>query len=503
MKKFWVLVLLTFLFCLTCTASLADTEVYNGLFLYTQEDNGTVTLEQYIGSGSVVVVPETIAGKPVRQLSDHAFSDRVDVTAVYLPDEIDAVADGCFAVCPARVYAGIESKTSKTLSKSGYPFCAYGYPDAALIFIFDSTGAATGLEARAKSLDAAEVTIPKGVTAIASGGFYGCTELVRVSVPEGVTVIKANAFEGCEKLTSVSLPASLVSIQSWAFKDCLSLQEISLPDGLTVITPSGGSWPFANCPVRLYVNPSSATALTISKAGQYFQVSGYPNTAVHYLFDDDGNKADLAARAVNADVTAAAIPNGVTAIEENGFADCAGLKTLTIPDSVTSIGQNALPRKAETLNVGCTSYARAWAVEQKYTRDTDPSASTLQYHVNHTGYIYPTAHVSPTETTPGQTGGTHCSACGEMFIPSRVIPALKDMNTLRLPAGLDSVEDEAFTGLACEAAIIPDGCREIGARAFADCPNLIYVRIPLSVTYIAPDAFEGCAEGLIQDFTLN
>ena len=178
-------------------------------------------------------------------------------------------------------------------------------------------------------------------------------------------------------------------------------------------------------------------------------------------------------------------------------------KTLTIPDSVASIGADALPRKAETLNVGCASYARAWAIEQNYVRDTDASASALKYHVNHTGYIYPNAHVSPTETTPGQTGGTHCSACGEVFIPSRVIPALKDMNTLRLPAGLLSVEDEAFTGLACQAAIIPDGCQEIGAGAFADCANLIYVRIPLSVTYIAPDAFDGCAEGLIQDFTLD
>ena len=51
--------------------------------------------------------------------------------------------------------------------------------------------------------------------------------------------------------------------------------------------------------------------------------------------------------------------------------------------------------------------------------------------------------------------------------------------------------------LACQAVIIPDGCTSIGSRAFADCKNLLYVRIPASVTYIAGDAFEGCEQAVI------
>ncbi len=506
MKKARFLLALVFLFCLVCAAAHAETQVYNGLFVYTLEKNGTVTLEQYIGSDSVVAVPETIAGAPVRRLSNHAFADRVDVRVVYLPDQIDTVDDGCFAVCPARVYAGIGSNTAKSLSISGYAFCAYGYPDAALKYSFTAAGTVADLEASVKSFDSTEVAIPRGVTAIASGGFYDCTELIRITIPEGVTMIKANAFEGCKKLRSVTLPESLVSIQSRAFKGCSSLLEITLPGGLTSITPSAvsaDSWPFVDCPARLYVNPSSTTAVTISKANQYFQIIGYPYAALHWQFDADGNKAVLAARAVNADITEAVIPSGVKVIEQKGFADCAELKTLTIPDSVIFIAQNALPKKAETLNVGCTSYARDWAAAQNYARDTDESASPIKYHVNHSGYIYPNPSVSPTETTPGQTGGTHCSVCGEVFVPSRIIPALRDMNTLYLPAGLESIEGEAFIGLACSAVIIPDGCREIGSMAFANCRNLIYVRIPLSVSYIASDAFTGCAEGLIQDYTLH
>ena len=66
------------------------------------------------------------------------------------------------------------------------------------------------------------------------------------------------------------------------------------------------------------------------------------------------------------------------------------------------------------------------------------------------------------------------------------------LSLLRLPAGLEVIEDEAFMGLACEAVIIPEGCTAIGARAFANCKALAYVRIPASVKTIAENAFEGC-----------
>ena len=71
------------------------------------------------------------------------------------------------------------------------------------------------------------------------------------------------------------------------------------------------------------------------------------------------------------------------------------------------------------------------------------------------------------------------------------IPSLRDLSLLRLPTMLKEIKDEAFIGLAVEGVIIPDGCTTIGSKAFADCPNLIYIRIPASVTSITNDAFEG------------
>ena len=77
------------------------------------------------------------------------------------------------------------------------------------------------------------------------------------------------------------------------------------------------------------------------------------------------------------------------------------------------------------------------------------------------------------------------------------LPALGQLQLLRLPSALTTIEDEAFSGAAFEAAIVPNGCTAIGSRAFANCPNLVYVRIPASVTSIADDAFEGCGQVVI------
>jgi len=81
------------------------------------------------------------------------------------------------------------------------------------------------------------------------------------------------------------------------------------------------------------------------------------------------------------------------------------------------------------------------------------------------------------------------------------IPALNTLRTFRLPGNLLNIEEEAFAGLSVLAVIIPDGCTSIDSLAFANCEDLLYVRIPASVTWIAEDAFDGCGLALIHRLT--
>lgn len=70
--------------------------------------------------------------------------------------------------------------------------------------------------------------------------------------------------------------------------------------------------------------------------------------------------------------------------------------------------------------------------------------------------------------------------------------------TLYLPSGLKEIGEEALEGNSACAIVVPDGCESIGARAFADSSGLYSVRIPASVTSIAPDALSGCGPVIIE-----
>ncbi len=108
--------------------------------------------------------------------------------------------------------------------------------------------------------------------------------------------------------------------------------------------------------------------------------------------------------------------------------------------------------------------------------------------------------IPPTDAEEGSTVYTSRSFVNPAFEPRTAavtIPALSRMNVLRLPDSLTGIEAEAFQNLVCGAILIPDGCTFIGSRAFADCPRLVYVRVPASIIFIAEDSFTGCDQAII------
>ena len=79
-----------------------------------------------------------------------------------------------------------------------------------------------------------------------------------------------------------------------------------------------------------------------------------------------------------------------------------------------------------------------------------------------------------------------CGDCGRSF-------SLTGIETLTLPASLSEIKEEAFAGTLAQAIVVPDGCKTIDERAFADCKLLRYVFLPAALEGKLPDdAFEGC-----------
>ena len=144
------------------------------------------------------------------------------------------------------------------------------------------------------------VTIGESVITIGQGAFSSCSGLTSVTIGERVTTIGNQAFYGCTGLTSVTIPESVTSIGPSAFQGCTGLTSVTIPESVTTI----GDQAFYGC-------DSISDPLYNSKIFAYLP----KNYSGEYT-----------------------IPSGIQSIAPSAFYVCNGLKAVTIPESVTTIG---------------------------------------------------------------------------------------------------------------------------------------------------------------------
>ena len=80
-----------------------------------------------------------------------------------------------------------------------------------------------------------EITIPSTVTRIGYCAFNVCRNLVLDTLPDNVTNIGMWAFHECKSLETMTLPNSVTDIEDYAFSRCYSLRSVTIPDSVTLI----------------------------------------------------------------------------------------------------------------------------------------------------------------------------------------------------------------------------------------------------------------------------
>lgn len=242
-------------------------------------------------------------------ICNEAFSRCESLTSINIPDSVTSIGDSAFRWCKTLTSINIQDSVT-SIGNSAFYGCrsltSINIPDS-VTSIGDSTFLLCG--------SLTSINIPGSVTSIGNRAFYGCCSLTCINIPDSVTSIGDIAFIGCKSLTSINIPNSVTSIGRRAFHGCESLTNINIPNSV----------------IKMEGNPFVSWHGTLHNESKSFV---YENDA---LFNAD--KTIIIAY-VGANETYN-IPDSVTSIGDEAFSWCKSLTCINIPDSVTSIGDSA------------------------------------------------------------------------------------------------------------------------------------------------------------------
>ncbi len=192
------------------------------------------------------------------------------------------------------------------------------------------------------------------ITSIGRSAFSYCTGLTSVTIGNSVTSIGNYAFYDCTGLTSISIPNSVTSIGYGAFLDCYKLVEVYNLSSLTVTAGSSDNGCVGYYAKAVHTSLEEESILHTTADGYVFCVVGeevwlvdytgtgtgiwlvdYTGTALTLPKNYDGKAYDIYQYAFynRFDLTSITIPNSVTSIGEYAFAYCTGLTSVTFANT--------------------------------------------------------------------------------------------------------------------------------------------------------------------------
>ena len=169
-------------------------------------------------------------------------------------------------------------------------------------------------------------------------------------------------------------------------------------------------------------------------------------------------------------LTSLTIPNSVTSIGEWAFDGCDGLTSVTIPESVTSIESRAL--------CNCDGLTTIVVENGNTVFDSrDNCNAIIRTADNELIAGCKNTTIPNSVTTIGESAFLWCC-----------------MSSITIPNSVTTIKDEAFFDCyGLTSMTIPSSVTSIGNRAFQACSSLTSLTIPESVTNIGVDAFRGCS----------
>ena len=188
----------------------------------------------------------------------------------------------------------------------------------------------------AMSQNLKEVNFAEGgaLERIAPYAFYHCDGLEEIEIPEGVLYIEDGAFQTCLGLKSLSIPKSVASLGAYMIGDCYYLDNISYAGNEKQWNNISKYYDW-DCNAGLYTDDATYT-LEMAEAveGLDYWIDWQGDAYISGI-GTWGNNANIVIPSVDPD------GNPVVGIDYNAFYNCDNIVSVTIPESVKTIGEGA------------------------------------------------------------------------------------------------------------------------------------------------------------------
>ncbi len=359
-----------------------------GYYTYIVENDEATITEADKSINGEIIIPSTLGGYPVTSIGEGAFFECNRITRLTIPNSVTVIDIFAFADCKKLTKVNIPNSVT-SIETGAFWKCTslknITLPNSITSigeWAFDETGYyknESNWENSGLYIDnylvstgyyriIGEYTIKEGTILISDGGFYNCDEMTKVNIPNSVKYIGTDVFYFCDALTSIEvaddnpnysskdgvlfskdrtqliqypigstkadyeIPNNVTDIGRHAFAGCEHLEIMNIPDNVTSI--GYGAFKLTSNLEDITISDSVTSignsAFTFS--GYYEDESNWENHALHignHLVETIGIIGDYP------------IKKETKVIADSAFEACYEISSVTVPNSVTHIGNGA------------------------------------------------------------------------------------------------------------------------------------------------------------------
>lgn len=175
-----------------------------------------------------------------------------------------------------------------------------------------------------------EVEIQAPISKLGGSTFLYCSNLRKVTLPTTFAELSDNLFDFCTNLDNIEIPVSVTKIGTLVFRECRNLRTIKIPNSVQKM----GTANFLNC--TILDNVVLSNSLDKIEESSFKDCAGLKNIEIPNSIKNIGNSAFENCKSLSTIV----LPKSLKIIGMNSFQQ-SGLVNVEIPDSVISIEGSA------------------------------------------------------------------------------------------------------------------------------------------------------------------